>query len=72
MQKFIPQNHKEIDNVVKFYMIAFAIIVLVILWFDWKGFIIALLISLPLFFMGLFPLLKKFGLYIENDKIVFK
>ena len=72
MQKFIPQNHKEFDKIVKFYLIVFAIIVLVILWFDWKVFIIASLISLPLFFMGLFPLLKKFGLYIENDKIVFK
>ena len=72
MQKFIPQNHKEIDKVVKIYMIVFAIIVLVFLWFDWKIFIIATLISSPLFFMGLFPLLRKFGLYIDNDKIVFK
>ena len=53
-------------------MIVFAIIVLVFLWFDWKIFIIATLISSPLFFMGLFPLLRKFGLYIENDKLVFK
>ena len=72
MQKFIPQNHKEIDNVVKFYMIVFAIIVLVFLWFNWKVLIVAILISLPLFFMGLFPLFRKFGLYIDNDKIVFK
>ena len=72
MQKFIPQNHIEIDKVVKIYMIVFAIIVLVFLWFDWKIFIIATLISSPLFFMGLFPLLRKFGLYIENDKLVFK
>lgn len=72
MQKFIPQNHKEIDKITIFFLIVFAIIVLVFLWFDRKVFIVATLISLPLLFMGLFPLLRKFGLYIENDKIVFK
>ena len=72
MQKFIPQNHKEIDITIKIYVIVLAIIVLVFLWFDWQLFIIAALISSPLFFMCLFPLLRKFGLYIDNDKLVFK
>ena len=72
MQKFIPQNNEEFDKIVKFYLIVFAIIVFAFLWFDWKVFLIAILICSPLFLMGLIPLLRKFGLYIDNDKIVFK
>ena len=72
MKKFIPQDHEEFDKTVKFYLIVFAVIVFVFLWFDWKVFLIAILICSPLFLMGLCPLLRKFGLYIDNDKIVFK
>ncbi len=73
MKKFIPQNHKEIETIGTFGTILIAIIILFpFLLGAWRISLFMVLLASPLFFMGLFPLLRKFGLYIENDKIVFK
>lgn len=73
MKKFIPQNHKEIETIGTFCTILIAIIILFpFLLGDWRISLFVVLLASPLLYMGLFPLLRKFGLYIENDKIVFK
>lgn len=37
MQKNVPQNHKEFDGTIKFFMIVLAVIVLVFIWLDEYG-----------------------------------
>ncbi len=73
MKKFIPQNHKEIEKIGTFCTILIAIIILIpFLFCDWRISLFMVLLASPLLYMGLCPLLRKFGLYIDNDKIVFK
>lgn len=74
MKKFIPQNHKEIEGIVTLYMFLLAVVIILVLFlcWDWRIFLLLALLASPILYMGLLPLLRKFGLYIENDKIVFK
>ncbi len=71
MRKFIPQNHKEIETTGTLSTILLLMILILFLW-DLRIFLFLALLASPLLYMGLFPLLRNFGLYIENDKIVFK
>ncbi len=72
MKKFIPQNHKEIETIGTFYTILIAIILVLFLLWDWRLFLFIALLASPLLYMCLFLFLKKPGLYIEKDKLVFK
>ena len=72
MKKFIPQNHKEVETIWTFCTIMIAIILVPFLFLDLRIFLFLELLASPLLYMGFFLFFRKPGLYIENDKLVFK
>ena len=75
MQKFIPRNYKELDIVASTLITVFAVVFAILVLFvesRWDLILLVALCDLPLFCIGLYCFFRKPGLYIENDKLIFK